>query len=84
MTLQTALRKKSKLIYGTELVRKSALKKELSEIYCASNYPVGDFSRFEEISESSGFTLTRTKENSEELGALLRKPFLISVIGVKK
>ena len=58
--------------------------KNLKEVAVSSNYPTDMFKEFEEIQEKSGFELSRLQENSEDLGTLLKKPFLVSVIGVKK
>ena len=84
MNLKEVIRNKSKLIYGTDTVLKAAQSKKVSAIFVASNYPKSMSDKFSEISESNKVTVERVERNSEELGALLRKPFLISVIGVKK
>ncbi len=80
MKLADALKKKSKIIYGTENVIKGA--KTLVQVFVSSNYP--EEMKSELSKKISKVDVVQVKENSEELGTLLRKPFLISVIGIKK
>ena len=80
MKLSDALKKKTKIIYGTQNVLKN--NKSLVQVFVSSNYPS---KMIEKLTKSLGkVVLEQVKENSEELGTLLRKPFLISVIGIKK
>lgn len=80
MKLADALKKKSKIIYGTENVVKGS--KTLVQVFVSSNYP--EEMKSELTKKLGKVELEQVKENSEELGTLLRKPFLISVIGIKK
>ncbi len=80
MKLADALKKKSKIIYGTENVVKSS--KTLVQVFVSSNYP--EEMKTELTKNVGKVEVEQVKENSEELGTLLRKPFLISVIGIKK
>ena len=80
MKLSDALKKKTKIIYGTENVLKN--NKSLVQVFVSSNYPS---KMIEKLTKGLGkVVIEQVKENSEELGTLLRKPFLISVIGIKK
>jgi len=80
MKLSDAIKKKTKIIYGTETVLKNS--KSLVQVFVSTNYP-SDMK--EKLTKSLGkLKITQVKENSEEMGTLLRKPFLISVIGIKK
>jgi len=80
MKLADALKKKSKIIYGTENVVKSS--KTLVQVFVSSNYP--EEMKTELTKNVGKVEVEQVKENSKELGTLLRKPFLISVIGIKK
>jgi len=80
MKLSDAIKKKTKIIYGTETVLKNS--KSLVQVFVSTNYP-SDMT--EKLTKGlSKVEITQVKENSEEMGTLLRKPFLISVIGIKK
>ena len=80
MKLSDAIKKKTKIIYGTENILKNS--KSLVQVFVSKNYPSD---MMEKLIKSLGkVELTQVKENSEEMGTLLRKPFLISVIGIKK
>lgn len=81
---QTVLKTKKEILYGTDAVLRASKSKELAAVYVSSNYPADMFANFEELKDSCGFELERLKENSEELGALMKKNFLVSVIGIKK
>ncbi len=80
MNLTDALKNKNKLIYGTENVVKNS--KKLVQVFISSNYP--EEMRLELKKNIGKVEVEQLKQNSEELGTLLRKPFLISVIGIKK
>jgi ribosomal protein L30E len=80
MKLSDALKKKTKIIYGTQNVLKN--NKSLVQVFVSSNYPS---KMIEKLTKGLAKVVPeQVKENSEELGTLLRKPFLISVIGIKK
>jgi ribosomal protein L30E len=80
MKLSDAIKKKTKIIYGTEIVLKNS--KSLVQVFVSTNYPSD---MMEKLTKNlSKLEITQVKENSEEMGTLLRKPFLISVIGIKK
>ena len=51
-------------------------------MFVSSNYP--EEMKTELTKNVGKVEVEQVKENSEELGTLLRKPFLISVIGIKK
>lgn len=80
MKLSDAIKKKTKIIYGTENVLKNF--KSLVQVFVSANYPSD---MMENLTKGLGkVEITQVKENSAEIGTLLRKPFLISVIGIKK
>jgi len=81
---QKILKTKKKVIYGTDAVLREVKAKTLTSVFTSSNYPADMFVKFEELKDSCNFELERLNEDSEELGALLRKTFLVSVIGIKK
>ena len=49
--------------------------KKIKTVYVSSNYDENLF---------TDLNVVKLKQNSEELGALLKKPFLISAIGILK
>ena len=54
----------------------------LVQVFVSENYPSD---MMENLTKGLGkVEITQVKKNSEEMGTLLRKPFLISVIGIKK
>lgn len=53
----------------------------LSEVLIAKNYPAEELKRLASI---SGAKVTLLKQTNEEIGITLKKPFSISVIGIKK
>jgi|AP99_3_1055487.scaffolds.fasta_scaffold323248_1 ribosomal protein L30E len=80
MKLRDAIKNKNKIIYGTENILKNS--KSLTQVFVSKNYPSD---MMENLTKVLGkIEITQVKENSEEMGTLLRKPFLISVIGIKK
>ncbi len=73
-----------KLIIGLERTMKALRKGELSKVFLASNAPTeakGDLEHYKAI---SGLKVEELDMDNEELGALCRKPFQVSVLGLKK
>lgn len=73
MSFETDIKNRDKLVIGTKSIIKN--KSKIVTVYVASNY---DESIFE------GMNISKIEKNSEELGVLLKKPFLISAIGILK
>jgi len=72
------------LIIGTERVMKLLKNGELGKIFATKNAPddvVGDLTYYANIAKCELISLT---VNNEELGTICRKPFAISVVGLKK
>lgn len=82
MNLKEKLRKKDKLVFGKNSVLKLARKGELVEIIITKNAVSKD--EINQLKNFSEVKIEEVPENSEELGALCKKPFSISVLGIKK
>ena len=57
---------------------------KISEVFLSSNCPESvreDISRYAEMADAK---VSELSQSNEELGAICRKPFLISVISLKK
>lgn len=75
--------KDDRIIIGTNSVLKLAKANELNEIYLAANCPDKIKNKIELLSKLSKISAIILKESNEELAALCKKPFLVSVVGVK-
>jgi len=73
MSLENDIKNRDKLVIGTKEIMKKS--KKIKTVYVSSNYDENLF---------TDLTVVKLKQNSEELGALLKKPFLISAIGILK
>ncbi len=74
----------NKLIIGTGLTIKNLRLAKLSKVYISSNTPKDvkdDIAHYSKLNET---VVVQLKQDNEEVGVLCKKPFLISVLGVKK
>jgi len=76
--------KKNKLIIGTEKTLKSLKLGKLSKVFLSKNCPdqiVDDINHYAKMSKTM---VVKVDVNNDELGIICKKPFLISVLSVKK
>ncbi len=81
MTLKDLLKDPKKLVFGRNTVIKMITSGKLSEVILAVNAP--DKKKIEKLATLVKTKITQAKETNEELGAICRKPFRISIIGIK-
>lgn len=80
MELVRTLASKNKILGINETI--AALKRgEIKEVLVASNYPYSD--KIKALAEVSGAKVSILKQTNDELGAMCKKPFAVSVIGLK-
>lgn len=82
--LTKLLRTKTKLIYGAAETIKSLLDGKLASVLLTKTVAVKDEARLLDLAKLQNVEIVRLKQTAEELGALCKVPFNISVIGVKK
>lgn len=73
-----------KLIIGSDETLKNIRKGKIAKVYVASNCSDEILRDLKRYSKISGFELLETKISNEELGAVCKKPFNISVLGLLK
>lgn len=56
---------------------------EIAEVIIAKNYPAHFRKDIESLAAVAGVKVTISDGNSDELGAMCKKPFTVAVIGVK-
>jgi large subunit ribosomal protein L30e len=78
------LLKTDKLIIGTDRVVKGLRKGTLSMIYMSSNCPEDIRNEVEHYSKLTETKIEKLKEPNDELGAVCKKSFSISLLGVLK
>lgn len=74
----------NKLYVGTEVTLKELKKGNVSKVLLSSNAPESikdDLKHYKELTE---FEVEDTKRTNEDIGALCKKPFNVSVLGIKK
>jgi large subunit ribosomal protein L30e len=76
--------KKGSLILGTKQVVKNMRKDTLQKVYLAQNCPDPIVEDIEHYVKLVGVPIEKLDVKCDELGALCKKPFLVSVIGVLK
>ena len=76
--------KKKKAIYGTDRTLKALKKGELTEVILSSNCPEKTKTQIKTLADISKAKVSKSKHDSEELGAACKKPFLVTVIGLTK
>ena len=81
-SLKKVISDKKKLVIGINNVITSLKSGDLKEVFVSSN-----FHKEEEIKRMADLFNTKVsklKENGEEIGAACKKPFVISIIGLRK
>lgn len=81
-TLKTAL-KEDRIIIGANKVTKALKKKELDKVYLADNCGETLEENIEYLCDLYNIDLIKLSYPNEELGTLIKKPFPISILGVK-
>jgi len=79
-----AVKSRENLVFGVATVTKLLRDGKLTNVFLASNYPVPATTQMEQIANLVEIKVEKVKHNNEEIGALCRKPFPISIVGVKK
>lgn len=79
-----SLHEKKQIIIGQDLTLKAVKTGRVSRILLASNAPSSVKDDMSYYSTISGVEVVNLDYPNEELGAICRKPFPISVIGVRK
>lgn len=75
--------KEGKLIIGTKRTIKAIRAGGVSKIFLASNCPEVIAEDIEHYCTITEVPIERLQENCDELGSLCKKPFYISVVGVR-
>jgi|SRR3989344_3412920 len=73
-----------KRVIGTERVFKLLRSKELDKLFLTQNVPKDIKQEIEHLASLCGTDVTQLNNTNAELGIICRKPFPISVLGVKK
>ena len=76
--------KEKKLIVGAGAAQKSMIAGELEEIFLAANCHEQMREKFKSRAGVSEMPVTELERTSEEIGALCKKPFAITVAAIKK
>lgn len=86
-TVMAKLRKELKgkqLTIGYATTVKAVAKGEISEVLVSKDCPERMAKEIEEIAGKAGSTVHRLNIDKEQLGNVLKKPFHIAVLGIKK
>ena len=76
--------KQGKAVVGTKEVIKNLKLGKLSKVYMTRNCPLAVKKDIKYYAELSGAEVIQLKQPNDELGVLCKKPFAISVLGLKK
>ncbi len=72
-----------KVVVGTQRVIKLLKQGKLKKIYLSSNCPAEVVADLEHYSKLAKTEIVRLKQPNDELGIFCKKPFSISVLGVR-
>ena len=81
-TITAVIKDKKKLVFSKTETLRLLKENKLAEVFLSANFD--DKNQFERIAKLTDTKINITKQNNDELGALCRKPYTISVIGLKK
>jgi large subunit ribosomal protein L30e len=76
--------KGKKIVFGTKVSVKMLRSGNLAKIYLSSNAPAELCGDVEQYAKLSGTEVVRLNYPNSELGALCKRPYSVSVIGVRK
>ncbi|MBW2963218.1 ribosomal L7Ae/L30e/S12e/Gadd45 family protein [Candidatus Woesearchaeota archaeon] len=83
---EAALKKslnEGKVVIGTQQVVKLLKQGKLKRIYLSSNCPAEVIADLEHYSKLAKTEIVKLSQSNEELGTFCKKPFSISVLGVR-
>ncbi len=72
----------NKVIKGNDETVKAIRQETIEKVFVTSNYP--DIEEIKELCEIHAVNVEEISETNEELGALCKTPFSISLLGIKK
>lgn len=82
VTITTLLKNKKNLSFSKAETIKLLRTGKLAEVYLAANFPSeNEIVNLAKLTETK---ISKLKQTNDELGALCKKPFAISIIGLKK
>jgi len=80
--IQDLLKEKGRLSFGKDRTLKLLKSGQLAELFVCSNYP--NKTEIKQMTKIADIKVEMLTQTNEELGALCKKPFSISIIGLKK
>ncbi|MBW2998588.1 ribosomal L7Ae/L30e/S12e/Gadd45 family protein [Candidatus Woesearchaeota archaeon] len=72
-----------KLVIGFNEVKKGLMSNELKQVYMASNTPESMIEDVDKLATISSTDVKKLKQANDDLGIVCKKPYFISVIGIK-
>ena len=86
MTIEKLLEavKENKAVLGATATLKLLNSNEIEAVYLASNCPGHLVDQIEKAAKINNVPVNKLKENSEELAVLVKKPFSISTVSIKR
>ncbi|MBT3582911.1 hypothetical protein HN777_00710 [Candidatus Woesearchaeota archaeon] len=81
-TINTILKDTKKLVFSKAQTMKMLRQGKLSEIFLSSNFDEAKL--FENIAKMTDTKVNKLTQTNDEIGALCKKPYQISIIGLKK
>lgn len=82
INVATLLKDKKKLVFSRAETLKLLRTGRLDEVFLSANFPSGK--NIENLAKLTETKVNKLKQTNDELGALCKKPFPISIIGLKK
>ncbi|MBW3019839.1 ribosomal L7Ae/L30e/S12e/Gadd45 family protein [Candidatus Woesearchaeota archaeon] len=71
------------LLIGFKEVKKGLVSNGLKQVYVASNTPESMLEDLDKLASISSVEVKTLKQANDELGIICKKPYFISVIGIK-
>jgi ribosomal protein L30E len=82
VNISNVLKENKNIIFSKDQNLKLLREGKLSEIFLADNFPSKTL--FENIAKMTDTKVNILKQKNDEIGALCKKPYAISIIGLKK
>lgn len=82
ISITALLKDKKKLVFSRAETLKLLRTGRLAEVFLAANFPSEQ--NIKNLAELTETKVNKLKQTNDELGALCKKPFAISIIGLKK
>ncbi|MFH0869155.1 MAG: ribosomal L7Ae/L30e/S12e/Gadd45 family protein, partial [archaeon] len=84
MSIEKIIKAKENIIIGEKEVLKALKLRQIKEVFVAQNCPDGKLAELNRIAKIAGATVSKIEVAADELAAQMKKPFNVTIVGIKE